>query len=182
MKSILALDVATTTGWAFGRVGDRPLSGATTFGRKNGCEEDIWFDALKFINDRLIVLQPDMVAIEAPMQGGKSSQASIGLLLGLQAVIRTAVRARRPSIAHLVHCQSARKFFIGHGNLPGKEAKQRVKDRCVAIGWLTVEDATFDKADALCVWAFAAGLADPAYAAGFTALGASQHPEMAGAI
>lgn len=174
-KTVLAIDAATVTGWAFAEIGQKPVCDALRFGGTHGCDEDVWFDALKFINQKLDDYQPDVVAIEAPINsssiGGGTNPHTMGRLIGLQAVMRTVVRARRPSLAKLVHVQSARKFFIGAGNLRGAEAKARVKRRCIDIGWITEEDATYDKCDALCVWAKAAGDIDRAFAANFTLLG-----------
>lgn len=168
-RTILAIDAATVTGWAFGAIGSKPLGGAVRLGGEDTCDEDVWFDGMKFMNDRLGALNPDVVAIEAPMQGGKSSQSAIGRLLGLQAILRTVVRARRPNLAKLVHVQSARKFFIGRGDYGGQEAKARVQRRCVDLGWATWDDG-HDFTDALCVWAKAAADADRDFAANFTEL------------
>lgn len=165
-KALLALDVATTTGFAFGRIGERPtVSGAIRFGATGACDEDVWFAALKWITDQINVLDPELVAIEAPINSanthGGSSAKTLGRLLGLQAILRTVVRARRPSLAKLVHVQSVRKTFIGHGNLPGPEAKRRVREKCIALGWVDEADASFDRCDALAVWAKAASDFDP---------------------
>lgn len=168
-RTILALDVATVTGWAFGPIGDPEQCNAVRFGPKHGTDEDCWYDALKFVNGKLDDLKPDIVAIEAPpnslTMGGQTNLATMGRLLGLQAVIRTVVRARRPSLARLIHLQAARKFFISHGNLPGAEAKARVRRRCIELGWLTEDNATYDKADALCVFAKASADIDQGFAA-----------------
>lgn len=174
MKSVLALDVATVTGYAFGPIGEPQLCDALRFGHRDACDEDVWFPAMCFLTDRLNVLQPDVVAIEAPINSlvaGGTNARTTQRLLGLQAVLRTVVRAKRPNLAQLINVQSARKFFIGHGNLPGEEAKRRVRAKCIELGWLTEEDATYDKADALCVYAKACADIDRAWAASFTDLG-----------
>lgn len=160
-KTILALDVATTTGWAVGRIGGVPSAGAYRFRGRGATEhDDIWAEALKWLNDMISMHAPDIVALEAPIlspsMGGGSNPKTLMLLTGLQAVMRTTVCLRMPSLARLIHVQSARKVFIGKGNLRGDVAKKMARDRCIELGWLTIEDATYDKADALCVWAKAA--------------------------
>lgn len=177
MRQLLALDLATTTGWAFGSVerGGRPrLANTIRFTGKGACDEDVWFEALKWLIDQMNVLGPDVVAIEAPIMSasthGGSNTKTLMRLIGLQAVLRTVVRAKKPNLARLIHVQSARKFFIGHGNLPGAQAKLRIKERCIQLGWADA-DTGFDTTDAMCVWAKAAGELDPAFAASFTELG-----------
>lgn len=173
MASLLALDVATVTGWAFGPLhADGPtLSGHIRFGGDGAVDDDVFFKAMCWLTDQINVLDPTIVAIEAPINSanpaGGSNAATLGRLIGLQSVLRTVVRATRPSLAKLVHVQSARKTFIGSGNLPGAQAKKLVQARCVALGWLTVEDMQADRADACCVWAHQAVLQAPELASVF---------------
>ena len=166
-RKLLALDVATNTGFAFGEVAadTRPLSGVIRFGAKGCVDDDSWRAALVWLHDQIKVLAPDVVAIEAPIMssqaaGGTNAQTMVRLL-GLQAVLRTVVAVNLPVAAKLIHVQSARKAFIGRGNLPGAEAKRLVRQKCIDLGWLTEDSATFDKADAMCVWAKAASDLDP---------------------
>ena len=181
MKSLLALDVSSVaTGWAFGRIGETPRAGVQRFAPKGALPDEIWFAALKWMTATMDAFDPDVVAIEAPIltTGGEGSgftnAHTQGVLWGLQAVIRTVVKAKRPSPAKLINVASARKFFTGHGRFPKDQAKPAVKRRCIELGWLTEEDATYDKADALCVWAKAAGDLDRSFAANFTELGTAR--------
>lgn len=174
MKILLALDVATVTGFAWGPVDGTPKADCIRFGGKDPLDDDVWVAGMKWLHNFLKVVQPDVVALEAPIMssapaGGSNPHTQLRLT-GLQAVLRTVVAVNLPRPAKLVHVQSARKFFIGHGNLRGQEAKSRVKRRCIDIGWITEEDATYDKCDALCVWAKAAGDLSPTFAANFTPL------------
>ena len=173
-KSLLALDVATVTGFAFGEIGQVPKADSIRFGSKNATDDECWGAATRWLVDFLKVFTPDVVALEAPIMsssaaGGTNPHTQMRLL-GLQAVLRNVVALRLPRPAKLVHVQSARKLFIGHGNLRGEEAKKRVKQRCIELGWLTPEGATYDKADALCVFAKAAADLDKDFAANFTPL------------
>ena len=175
MKTLIALDVATVTGWAFGPIDGTPLSNRIRFGGKSAPDDEVWADATKWFVDFVATSRPDVVALEAPIMtsspAGGSNPHTQMRLLGLQAVLRQAVYLKFGRPARLVHVQSARKFFIGHGNKPGEEAKRLVKARCIQLGWLTEEDAGFDRSDALCVWAKAAGDISPTFAANLTPLG-----------
>lgn len=173
MRTLLALDVATVTGWAFGSIADgRPtLAGSLRFGEKGAGDPRVWAKALQWLNDTLSVHQPDMVAIEAPITSaspaGGSNAHTMGRLIGLQAVLRTVVELRMPVSAKLIHVQSARKLFIGVGNLGGAQAKAAVQARCIELGWVEPGSVDPDKCDAMCVWAKAATDFDPAFAATF---------------
>jgi hypothetical protein len=170
MKAILALDVATVTGWAFGDIGDlRPTaSGSLRFGEKGAADARVWAKALVWCTKQIGDFNPDVVAIEAPINSaspaGGSNAATMGRLLGLQAVLRAVVELKLPVSAKLIHVQSARKLFIGAGNLPGAEAKKRVQARAIELGWIAAEDAQPDRCDAMCVWAKAAADLSPDFA------------------
>lgn len=174
MRNLLALDVATTTGWSFGPISAdaRPsLSGAQRFGEKGADDARVWRHALIWLTDQIAVLRPDVIAIEAPINSaspaGGSNAQTLGRLIGLQAVLRTVVEIKLPVSAKMIHVQSARKLFIGAGNLPGAQAKQMVQARCIDLGWVAAADAQPDKCDAMCIWAKAVADIDPAFAANF---------------
>lgn len=178
--SMLALDVATTTGWAFGPIaidGRPTLSGHIRFGREGASDAETWKRALIWLTEQIGVLNPTVVALEAPINSanpaGGSNAQTLGRLIGLQAVLRTVVEIKLASSAKLIHVQSARKLFIGKGNLPGKEAKKLVQQRCIDLGWLPPDEAQPDRADACCVWAKAVADLCPGFAASLTPVGTS---------
>jgi Holliday junction resolvasome RuvABC endonuclease subunit len=159
MRSILALDVSKSAcGYAFGIPGDRPISGVATFGKASHTDDETWRNAMVWLNEQMTFHRPDIVAIEAaimssaPGQGGFTNPQSQALLLGLQAVLRTVVKARLSGAAHLVAASSARKTFTGRGTYGKGEAKHAVQAEAVRRGWLTVETMDPDRADALAVW------------------------------
>jgi len=180
MKSVLALDVSSVaTGWAFGRIGEKPSTGVVRFAPKGALDDEIWFAALKWMSEAIATMNPDVVAIEAAIMTSnfdedgrpKTNPHTQGLLWGLQAVIRTVVKAKRPGVAKLIHVSTARKLFTGKGNYPKGQAKPAVRRRAIELGWLTPETATDDKADACCIFAKACADLDPTFAANFTLLG-----------
>jgi hypothetical protein len=163
VKSVLALDVSKSAcGWAFGYPDAKPSSGVVQFGKPGATDDETWVAALKWMNLNLQAMSPDIVAIEAaimssaPGQGGFTNPQSQMLLWGLQAVLRTVVKARLPGRAVLVNVSSARKVFTGRGQYHKGEAKPAVQAECLARGWLDVESMDPDRADALCVFAFVA--------------------------
>ena len=168
MKSILALDVSkSATGYAFGFPGDKPISGVERFGTADSTEDETWATALKWLTRLMDDLKPDIVAIEAaimsstPGRGGFTNPQSQGLLVGLQAVLRTVVKLKRPGRALLVNVASARKTFTGRGTYPKGEAKPAIQDRCLALGWLDTFSLEENRADALCIFAHVAAQESP---------------------
>lgn len=168
MKSILALDVSKNAcGWAFGLPGDKPLSGVTRFGGAMHGDDEVWRNGMVWLNERIAFFSPDIVAIEAaimssaPGQGGFTNPQSQALLLGLQAVMRTVVKARLPGAAVLVAPASARKTFTGKGTYAKGEAKDAVQAEAMRRGWLDHLSLDPDKADALCLWCHQASLQLP---------------------
>lgn len=163
MRSILALDVSKSAcGWAFGLPGERPLSGVHAFGGPSHTDDEVWRNGMVWLNERMAFLKPDIVAIEAaimssaPGQGGFTNPQSQALLLGLQAVLRTVVKARLPGAALMVAASSARKTFTGKGTYGKGEAKAAVQLEARLREWLTLDELDPDRADALCLWAHVA--------------------------
>ena len=171
MKSILALDISKSAcGWAYGFPDMVPTSGVTPFGKNTTTDDEVWRNALVWMNDQITVLSPQIVAIEAPImssapgQGGFTNPQSQAVLWGLQAVIRTVVKARLPGAAMLVNVASARKVFTGRGTYGKGEAKDAVQQEAIRRGWLSLTNVQADRADALCVWTYAAAQQLPSLA------------------
>lgn len=156
MTSILALDISKSAlGWAFGEPGGKPISGVHQLGSVDATEDDVWRSGMVWLNTQMSVLQPGEVAMEAAILtsgGGFTNPKSQVLLLGLQAVMRTVIKARMPGRAVLVASSTARKVLTGRGTFPAGEAKEAVQAECLRRGWLDAESLQADKADALAVW------------------------------
>tara|TARA_A100001391_G_scaffold204705_1_gene201375 strand:- start:2715 stop:3248 length:534 start_codon:yes stop_codon:yes gene_type:complete len=155
---IMALDVATVTGFAVGTVGEVPISGALRFAERGAPPVRVWFKAMVWMHEQLKVHQPDVVymegAINSASLGGKSNPSTFILLNGLQAVLSTVVEARLPVSAKTIAVSTVRKRFLGKGNLRSEDAKPMAKAKCIELGWVD-DEATFDQCDALGVWAAA---------------------------
>lgn len=155
---VLALDVATVTGWAVGEIGGKPLSGALRFAEKGASHYRVCFKAQVWLHQQIKLHRPDVVymegAINSASLGGKSNPSTFILLNGLQTVLGVTVEACLPVSAKTIAVSTVRKRFLGRGNLRSEDAKPMVKARCIELGWVD-EDATFDRCDALAVWAAA---------------------------
>lgn len=168
MKSILALDISKSAlGWAFGMPDQTPISGVFQVGKADATEDEVWRNGMVWLNGQMTTLNPGEVAMEAAILtsgGGFTNPKSQALLLGLQAVMRTVIKARMPGRAVLVASSTARKVLTGRGTFPAGEAKDAVQAECLRRGWLDAESLQADRADALAVWC---------------ARAAAQHPELA---
>ena len=162
MQSILALDVSgKCTGWAFGLPGDKPISGTTEFRREGDTEDEIFMRGMVWLTRQMTVLNPGIVAIEAPIKssgGGGTNPASQAMLIGLQGALRAVVKAKLPGRAVLVASQTARKTFTGRGVYPKGTAKEAIQAEVLRRGWLELEDLQNDRCDALCLWGHMADL------------------------
>jgi hypothetical protein len=156
---IWSFDIATTTGFAEGYAGDRPLLQAIKFSREMDGDYDVEARALKWIAEKLALGRPDFAFIEAPFAGnsqssrGKGHQTTYAVtrrLLGLAAIIGAALRAKRVPVRD-VSIQAVRKRFLGDGRLSGDVAKKRAFALCKELGW---DPPNHDAADAAAVFHF----------------------------
>lgn len=178
MGTILALDVASTTGICYGD----PANGAPTFLHekftKPGESAD-YLDALtagrraqKWFLDFVRVANPELVVIEAPVSAhalaGQTSEWSTQLKFTLLASLGvTAMLWGLP--VRLGKINTVRKHFIGEGRtlaqtINGKKigggelAKRKCFAVCQAIGWTP---HTHDEADAGALFHYQAHLMSP---------------------
>ncbi len=164
---ILALDIATKTGVCEGRVGEAPRFYSLRFARDGEDHEEAFARALRWIVERFQVDRPDAVCVEAPVNPAPimgrvdPETGRLGLstnpdttirLMGLWAVLAAAAKVKGVRYFR-VHVQTARKAFVGAGNLKGPEGKRRSFEMCKAIGW---GPNNRDESDAGCVFYWAA--------------------------
>ncbi|RJF80932.1 hypothetical protein D3877_11900 [Azospirillum cavernae] len=163
---VLALDLATNTGWALGRLPlqpllpiearvqkpPQPMSGWVRFGAP-GCSVGAFADAAErwgraFLTEH----QPTGMIIEKPILPQETNPDTVLKLNGLAAVFL--MLAHRFSIRWVRNAQpsTVKKSFCGRGG-PGKEG---VQAECLARGW---RFATDDEADALALLDYAGHLA-----------------------
>lgn len=162
MTDVLALDIATTCGWARGQVGDHaPRCGSIAFGKRDSSQLAICGNALGWAIDTIRAPLPDIVAIEGLLPPGALKQRSTEaheLLAHLHGIVM-AVCMRRGVFKVFKHrLNSIRAHFL-HGIPYGTgEAKTVTIRKCRSLGWLEVADD--DAADACALWSYQVGLLD----------------------
>jgi hypothetical protein len=159
--AVLALDLATTTGWAWHREGmPRPFFGSFKLpGDARATGESC--DALeRFLRDIYLMTKPDggisHFFFEAQHIQGQVNMETVYKLIGLGATVeKFAFQVK--GLAYKVHISEWRKHFIGRGGgfkrdkaatgkvkpyLPGEDPKELAVQRCAQYGWHTdVHDA-----------------------------------------
>jgi len=142
---ILALDLGTKTGWAFGNIKDisRVYSGMQDFSLKRGESPGMRllnFD--KWVYDMLAKHKPQVVGYEMPHQrGGHSTQLLLGML-GILHVACTKVGIEYFSI----HSATIKKHATGSG----KSSKEQMMAAAAVKFKRTILDD--NEADALHIW------------------------------
>lgn len=162
MTDILALDIATTCGWARGHVGQQPTAGSISFGRD--CSENVVFaKAIGWFSNFLAPLpRPDMLILEAMLPGGAMrGETNIGTrdrLAGLHAIVRGVAHIRGIYDISVVDVGTVRAHFIGARNLKRDLAKREVLEKCRKLGFPATDH---NSGDAIATWHFACSLIRP---------------------
>jgi hypothetical protein len=160
---VLGLDIATVTGWAYGRVdANAPQWGAVRFGSASTPSPKIFGEAMNWAIKLLHNLKPDIVMMEALLpplaMRNQTSRAVRDRLCGLNAIIAACAHHEGVGEIASAQVQDIRAHFIGERMLPRKVAKQEVKDKCLSLGWSVPDD---NCADAVACWSYACALIDP---------------------
>lgn len=148
-RRVLALDIATTTGWACdGPTPGVPVSGTFKTPFAGGEEFGSGFVAFEaWLSDMMSVMRPEVLAFEAPVpRASAHGFQTTRILLGL-ATIAELVAAQNGVPCFETHIQSVRLHFTGSGRCD----KRDVMHRCRVLGWAVVQ---LDASDACAVWDF----------------------------
>jgi len=167
-RNILAIDLATKTGWARGYSSDdAPEFGTVNFGSKGkggrmpGTGDAVFATALDWMATMLDPV-PDILIVESLLppeaMKDKTSRQVRDRLAGLHGVIRAV--AKRAGVGEIteVSVGDTRAHFIGTRTLRRDDAKRDVMDRCLSLGWHVNND---NEGDACAIWSFAVSLIDP---------------------
>ena len=160
--NILALDLATSAGWARGDVGAVPQCGSVQFASKGASQPAICGAALDWAIETIRAPLPDVVAIEGLLPPGalkKRSTEQHELLAHLHGVILGVCFQRGVYKVHRHPLSKIRSHFIGQAVCAKGEAKREVQRKCKTLGWLERDDD--DAADACAVWSYQCALIDP---------------------
>jgi len=161
---VLALDIATTTGWARGQVGMRPTSGSISFARYESASDNAIFGrALAWFSDFLRdEPRPQILIIEALLppgaMEGATNKAARDRLAGLHGIFRGVAHLRGINDVAAVTVGDVRGHFIDDRTCKRVIAKRETIEKCRRLGWLAEDD---NAADALACWSFACGLIEP---------------------
>jgi hypothetical protein len=177
---LLALDVATVTGWAYGVPGSRPEWGGFRAGRR-GVETGECLHLFQlWLDERVETWRPDWIVFEAPYVP-RTAPTRIRTRTG---EIVATLPAKTPPIdikvlrrlislcglvemiawQHQVRCREEAsnvicRHFTGHGSWGGRAEKKAATQRmCAVYGWSGV---TEDEADALALWVYAEAVLYP---------------------
>ena len=157
--SIMALDLATTTGWAIGKPGSAPLHGSVKFGASS--HEATFAKAFEWMTEKCVFHRPQIVIWEAPLatmfRRGKTTVNTTTVLYGLPAVIGAAAYRRGIYDLRKADTKDVRQHFIG-SNPKREKAKPMVVKQCQRLGWQVTDD---NEADALATWHYMCSLIEP---------------------
>jgi hypothetical protein len=164
MTDVLALDIATTIGWARGNVGDTdPQFGSLRFAKPGSSSNAVFGNAIKWLTATLEPMpRPDIVIIESLLpvlaKAGQTDRETRDRLYGLHAIVRGVCFLRGVYEIQEASVQAVRGHFIGVHNLRREPAKAEVMAQCKRIGWAVEND---DEGDACALWHYATCLIDP---------------------
>lgn len=158
---IMALDIGTRMGVAIGRPGIVPASFAVRLKQRGEPAAVALANAVAFLAKAIGEHRPSIIVKEAPpaLEGfakmGNAAQ-TVRQTYGLHAIAEAmAVRFAVPW--HDVHNATARKHFLGKGRLGSREeTKRAVVARCHLLRYFGRDCLDEDRADACCVFDWAA--------------------------
>ena len=161
---ILALDLATVAGWAYGPAApprlalgaraeggyEQPESGSFRIGAK-GCDDATFFVSYRtWLQARIIAWRPAVVVWEAPIVGGagKINRQTIYRLTGLAAVSDLVCKDHHVPKTGEVAPSTIKKHATGNG----RADKPSMTDAALLMGWAFGDD---NEADALWLHSYA---------------------------
>jgi Holliday junction resolvasome RuvABC endonuclease subunit len=158
-QKLLALDLATKLGFAFGHIDDEPIFGSFSLPRTQS-------DVGRFLsayNEWLMVIlekyQPEIVVMEAnmPHGGAMTTLKTTQKLANLNGHTEWVCFERKINCFE-VPAATWKKTFCGTGRISKKTKPYPVTVKCNERGWFPHDD---NEADALGIWTHAIGQIDP---------------------
>lgn len=153
---VLALDLATVTGWARGVPGGDPAYGSLRIAAKGASHSAVFGKFGEWlIKETAGERRPDQIVYEAPIiaKWGKTNADTNIILQGLPAIVEMVAWMRGIYNTNLqrVHVSKVRSYFIGRERLERKEAKQLTMRKCKLLRWDPQDD---NAGDALALWSY----------------------------
>ena len=160
---VVALDLATKTGFARGYVGGMPEFGSLRFASPGASDKAIFHSCLRWAHKFLgQTPRADVLAIEALLPPtvvkGETNTQTIYRLAGLHGIVLAVAyehgiyRVETPSVGDI------RGHFINDRACKREQAKREVIRKCLALGWAAAND---DQGDALALWHLQCARLDP---------------------
>lgn len=154
-QTVLALDLATKTGYACGKIGQRcMMHGAIRFAPPGASRAHILVGAMTWITSKIRTLKPDIVIFESPIpamfMGRKTSFNTTRILYGLCGIVEAVCLSHNILKIADLNVSSVRKNLLGT-TYRGKEAKEEVKKFIISSGYIPEDD---NAADALMLWIY----------------------------
>jgi len=164
MTHILALDIATRSGWARGLLtGNDPEHGSIRFGKAEASDNAIFAACLRWAQEFLAQPpKPTLIVIErmlAPqVVQGKTQALTYERLAGLHGIIRAVAFEHGIYEITTATVQRVRAHFIGESNAKSERAKALVIQQCRKLGWNPVDD---NAGDALALFSYQCAVIEP---------------------
>lgn len=159
--TVLALDIATTTGWCYGRPRKEPIFGSVRFIKPGGSRAAAYRAFRTWLDENWNVRgdQPDLIVFESPavpmIMHGKTNIDTVKMLIGyaehLEEYCHGKFELREATVAQV------RAHFLG-SNMKAAIAKPLTMQRCQQLGWNVT---TNDEADACALWNYQCSWLDP---------------------
>src|SRR6187399_848697 len=158
--NVLALDLATTTGYAYGPPRGVPTFGSIRFIKPGGSRAQAYRSFRAWLEGKWNVrdAQPDLIVYESAnvqFMGGKTNIETIKMLIGLAEHLEewahNKFELREATTAQV------RSHFLGQ-NMKSAIAKPATVERCRQLGWMA---NTSDEGDALALWNYQCSFLDP---------------------
>jgi len=148
---ILALDLATKSGFAVGNTGGKPFCFTKVLGEIGAPHGKRFCQCLQTMNRVIKEQQPDLIVLEAPFKTHKKTDTNVEFItMGLRAVAMAVGELHGVPFEQYA-VRTIRKHFIGY-NPPREEAKAATVKRCGQLGYKVWND---DEADAAALWDYA---------------------------
>jgi len=160
---VVGMDIATTTGVAYGRADSNP-SVLTWDLRKAGKSRPYRLAELFQLSVTFFLkVQPDMLFYEQGLTLAAAyeigtSEETFAMLRGAIGAVEVAAAKCKIPIIRPVKVMDARKHLLGAGRIPKGEGKKLVFDRCRALRWPVTNE---DESDACAIWSLGCGEANP---------------------
>jgi hypothetical protein len=161
---VLALDLATRTGFAYGDVGvEAPACGSVQLARPGSSHGAIASGFISWLAPLLAKEKPNVVVYEAPLPPfvkiGKRNANADRILTGLCFLAEGIAHCRGIFDVREARAVDVRRYFLDNVQMSHGFAKQWVVRKCRSLGWL--ESADDDAADACATWDYMCALIDP---------------------